>query len=70
MSVFNHMHFIFGLLCLIIGACCSALWFARSKDIIILKDTETVVDKAYVEGLEKIIASVKKREQMFGDDDF
>jgi len=69
-SVFNPMYMIIGLLFFIIGSCISALWFARSKDIVILKDTQMIVDKSYLERLEKIIASVKKREQMFGEDDF
>ncbi len=70
MSNFNHMHFLMGFLGLIIGACFSAFWFARSKDIVILRDHQMIVDKTYLERLEKIIASVKKREQMFGEDDF
>lgn len=69
MSTFNHVHYIFGLLCFLMGLFISAFWFAKSKDILIIKDTQRIVDKTYLERLEKTIASMKKREQLFEDDD-
>lgn len=70
MSNFDALYFVMLILGFILGACLLLISMAVSRDVKILEETQTIVDKEYLSRLEKFVYEVNKKKSVVEEDDF